>query len=1544
MNHMANEIIYALFIILMFTGTIKGAISQVLGASPFTCTQVGRRTAYVINKCPEDWADVKTKRLCENSEITDPLFAAPVTSTRSNTTYSNWHCAACNKDILSDSTQIWLLDFACLCPNFFADSLIDSETAVNNLLYNSTTKSWHYKSINSTTDCECYPSYVEPRETINIVRNCDDTIIGKCAPIWIDKVVQKQCESYTDIICSEQSMYRNYHCMICNYQDIGLCFTANCSPKETTKRCRCDPDCARYGDCCDNSPYFVPEQQVLGASPFTCTQVGRRTAYVINKCPENWADVKTRRFCENSNSEISDPLFAAPVTSTRSNITYSNWYCGACNKDILSDSTQIWLLDFACLCPNFFEDSLIDSETAVNNLLYNSTTKSWHYKSVNSTTDCECYTSYVEPTETINIVRNCDDTVIRICAATWTDQHVQKQCESYTDIICSGEEKYRNYHCMICNFQDMRVCYQRGEQEFGELPTFSILLDWKRIKRSTKCSKSEVFDPIAREADKRCRCDPDCARYGDCCVNSPYFVPEQQVLGASPFTCTQVGRLTAYVINKCPEDWADIQTRSSCENRNFEITDPLLSAPVTSTSTNITYSNWHCAACNKDILSESTQIWQSDFSCFCKKFSKGALIDSETAVNNLLYNSMNRRWYYKSGSVTNNTDCECYLEFTPSTEINHKVRNCYNRIIRTCAPTWIDKHVQKQCESYTDIICTAEDFYRNYHCMKCNFQEFRRCFTTTSHLLPRNPTFSILLDWKRIKRNTKCSKSEVFDPIAQQQKLGASPFTCKTVGNHSVYIMDKCPESWVNNETRFLCEKPNSGTSDPLLTAPVTSTSTNTTYLNWHCAACHKDVLSERAHIWSAEFKCFCEDNRLPISSDDIEAWTSQLMFNEWTKLWSLKYINESKDGSKDHIDCDCFLDFTPPRGIDNAFRSCVYKIVNKCSRRPIWTDTDVQNECEGYTDIICSGPHFYRNYDCVLCNYKVLEKCTYKVYQGGGTIFIGNGEEVSFTMLLNWKRLKNNKKCSKSEIYDPLARICRQDSEYFVEEEQRLGGSRFNCTKLTAYSTNGIYLISSCPHNWNINHTRKKCEHPGYTYIDPLLEAPITSQRTNLTYRNSYCAFCNNDFQPKDDEIWPINFHCVWRPGLESVNSTILLQRLSFDSDAGEWFLNLTGLSELRMLWRIPLYGDYDMASPYYELEYGAEKEGTTCEPIPVQPPNVRYCDLDVINTCAENWTKSEVKESCQAYSSHLCAEHRVYRNYHCVRCNNLDALQVDDCMVALQVFINLTDCDQITFGAEEYELNEDNMTVFVPIQGKMYQPHEYHMLNGSFLAVCVQKLVGRTPDTTDLQYITIVGISMSIGFLVLHLAVFISTFSKRNLSSMNLASLCISLLVLYITFIVSGFLKPRSIPCVLIACLLHYALLTAFCWMLIISFDIWRALRQASSHFRLSPDSKISPEYGIHRCWIGNAQALIVFVAAPLAVVMVCNIGFFCWCAFIIYTTSADTSGIRTDFRLYTRLAFIMGLTWSIGLVAGHFNVKGYVLNDKISEEHNFIKLFHE
>jgi hypothetical protein len=97
-------------------------------------------------------------------------------------------------------------------------------------------------------------------------------------------------------------------------------------------------------------------------------------------------------------------------------------------------------------------------------------------------------------------------------------------------------------------------------------------------------------------------------------------------------------------------------------------------------------------------------------------------------------------------------------------------------------------------------------------------------------------------------------------------------------------------------------------------------------------------------------------------------------------------------------------------------------------------------------------------------------------------------------------------------------------------------------------------------------------------------------------------------------------------------------------------------------------------------------------------------------------------------------------------------------------------------------------------------------------------------------------------VACLALHLAIFTATPQLRNLPSTNLASLCVALSLLYCSFLVRMAVDEES--CVALAVIIYYSMLATFCWTLVISFDVWKAIRRSTKKLRFSTGQSLYSE----------------------------------------------------------------------------------------------------
>jgi hypothetical protein len=181
--------------------------------------------------------------------------------------------------------------------------------------------------------------------------------------------------------------------------------------------------------------------------------------------------------------------------------------------------------------------------------------------------------------------------------------------------------------------------------------------------------------------------------------------------------------------------------------------------------------------------------------------------------------------------------------------------------------------------------------------------------------------------------------------------------------------------------------------------------------------------------------------------------------------------------------------------------------------------------------------------------------------------------------------------------------------------------------------------MMSSCPAEWSDPSTRYRCEHPDTTYQDPLFDVPVTSYRTNITYRNRHCAMCHRDLDAATTDAWVVYFWCG-NPRL-NVSDDEIISHMSYYTASKLWVLNMITYREV--LKRCNSWPSGILYSCAVEV-FPTELAQTV----------LRTCNRRILDTCPDDWTDDYVRAQCEEYTAHVCLGDTVYRNYHCGVCNN--------------------------------------------------------------------------------------------------------------------------------------------------------------------------------------------------------------------------------------------------------------------------------------------------
>ena len=165
---------------------------------------------------------------------------------------------------------------------------------------------------------------------------------------------------------------------------------------------------------------------------------------------------------------------------------------------------------------------------------------------------------------------------------------------------------------------------------------------------------------------------------------------------------------------------------------------------------------------------------------------------------------------------------------------------------------------------------------------------------------------------------------------------------------YGMYAITKCPTSWGDDSIRRRCES-----QDGLYTRdePVTDPTTNITFRNKFCAACHR-VISLKA--W--ELSVICKHFQYMYTADSQEVFMTM--------------VKQNSD--------ICSIGRVPPDGVNtpSCKESFFYRVIGECNVTGRWReehyDEDLVINCNRYKSVILRVSDYvfiYQNLFCAICN-----------------------------------------------------------------------------------------------------------------------------------------------------------------------------------------------------------------------------------------------------------------------------------------------------------------------------------------------------------------------------------------------------------------------------------------------------------------------------------------------------------------------------------------------------------------------------------------------
>ena len=246
----------------------------------------------------------------------------------------------------------------------------------------------------------------------------------------------------------------------------------------------------------------------------------------------------------------------------------------------------------------------------------------------------------------------------------------------------------------------------------------------------SSCTSSSHCSPELSSAEQ-CRCDANCAAYGDCCSDRPQCGDADAPLDGLEFECRpteniflprydpQALGVSYWMVSACPGGWlADNDARRREVERNCTSNAPLL-PPVSDRSTGVVYKNEYCAVCNNVV---SVAQWQYGLGC-----TEWLSLELELARVGYIIFELDLEVIQRECLV-------CSYE-PPPLELPSQPRTCYPHVSSCSAQ---DSNVTT--ESYEQLVqeCVYGPFnpvwaeigstiYRNEHCAACNGESVTTC-------------------------------------------------------------------------------------------------------------------------------------------------------------------------------------------------------------------------------------------------------------------------------------------------------------------------------------------------------------------------------------------------------------------------------------------------------------------------------------------------------------------------------------------------------------------------------------------------------------------------------------------------------------------------------------------------------------------------------------------------------------------------------------------------------------------------------------------------
>ena len=404
----------------------------------------------------------------------------------------------------------------------------------------------------------------------------------------------------------------------------------------------------------------------------------------------------------------------------------------------------------------------------------------------------------------------------------------------------------------------------------------------------------------------------------------------------------------------------------------------------------------------------------------------------------------------------------------------------------------------------------------------------------------------------------------------------------------------------------------------------------------------------------------------------------------------------------------------------------------------------------------------------------------------------------------------------------------------------------RHTCVKTNKTDLYGYTMIGSCPSDNSEKRLETLC-----TATSSSFDLPVFDLDDKSAYKNIFCAKCNHAGKPVywkfsascKGRLVPsdiprrrtlmlefIRKNCDWEFSVPPVNSNPRnCLGVKVQCEQSEPYNSLL-LSSLCSFYVFPVRGSFQRKNPHCEVCRGNDISAYFCGRYygkkPTSGPSPGIPSLDILFDFSSASHSVKIGNKKTIVQNKECDNGFLFDPFtdQCVKVltvahsrKNNESFFRDTCLGTSFVKIDLSSVTILPNGS-----------IWIPLHRRTYS-NESYFVNGSTVFLCVNytrkfnetTMILKVANLSGRQILTYVGCAISMASLILLFGVYITLAELRTLPGKNLMSLSASMLFYHTVFLMSG---QTNLPhlCMVVSILLHFFLLSSFCWMSVMAFDV--------------------------------------------------------------------------------------------------------------------------